>query len=297
MSGSALKTWAWVQSLSVRKTNLPLLSLTSRAPFLRTKHCVVVHDLFVLTNPEWFSRKYVATHAPLLRAHIKSAAVRFAVSPSTRDRVRDLFDLDSVVAPNAPGAQFFNDDELDHQVLEGRGLTPGSFLLTVGSIDPRKNYDRLLAAYASLPRQLQQEYRLVVVGGAAKAFAESDLRSFGKVTLTGYVDDATLATLYRSAKAVIFPSLDEGFGLPAVEGLASGARLVVSDIPVFRWICGLNASYFDPLNVESIASALVSAMTSTVPTNTEVENWREAARKFSWEQTAEIVRKGTQSLV
>lgn len=296
LSRSALRTWAWVQTLAIGNKGLPLLSLTSRAPIVRSKHCVVIHDLFVITNPEWFSRKYVATHAPLLRAHIRSAAVRFAVSPSTRDRVRDLFGLDSIVAPNAPGNQFFRDDGLDLSALEKRGLTPGSYLLTVGSLDPRKNYDRLLAAFASLPKDLQRQFPLVVVGGAANAFAKTRLESDGTVVLAGYVDDPTLSTLYRYAKGVVFPSLDEGFGLPAVEGLAAGARLVVSDIPVFRWVCGTNALFFDPLDVQSIASGLLSAITSGEPKQSDTENRKQAARKFSWDQTAGLIREGVQSV-
>ena len=80
-ASSTLWVWAWVQCvLPLRARGATVLSLTSRAPLWRRRHVLVVHDLFVLTNPEWFSRRYIWTHAPLLRAQIPSAAAVVAVS-------------------------------------------------------------------------------------------------------------------------------------------------------------------------------------------------------------------------
>ena len=74
--------------------------------------------------------------------------------------------------------------------------------------------------------------------------------------MAGYVSDDDLAELYANARGVVFPSLAEGFGLPLVEAAASGARLAVSDIEVFRWIGEHHVRYFDPTSVESIAQSL-----------------------------------------
>ena len=102
-----LRVWAWVQLvLPLVAQRRLVLSMTARAPFWRRRHVLVVHDLFVLTNPEWFSRRYVWTHAPLLRAQIRSAAVVVAVSQPVADQVARLRSGPVLVAPNAPSDVF-----------------------------------------------------------------------------------------------------------------------------------------------------------------------------------------------
>ena len=87
----------------------------------------------------------------------------------------------------------------------------------------------------------------MVVGGGASIYQSDEIAWPTGSRLLGYVDDADLASLYAHSRAVVFPSLAEGFGLPIVEAVAAGAtRLLLSDIPVFRWIVGDSASYFDP---------------------------------------------------
>ena len=111
-AASTLRTWAWVQFVLplVARRNL-VLSMTSRAPFWRRRQVLVVHDLFVLTNPEWFSRRYVWTHAPLLRAQIRSAAVVVAVSQPVADQIARIRSGPVVVAPNAPSEVFRGPDD------------------------------------------------------------------------------------------------------------------------------------------------------------------------------------------
>ena len=99
---STLRVWAWLQLVLpwLARGSL-LLSMTSRAPWWRRRHVMVVHDLFVLTNPEWFSRLYYLTHAPLLRTQIRSAAAIVAVSEPTAEALRAIHSGPIVVAPNA----------------------------------------------------------------------------------------------------------------------------------------------------------------------------------------------------
>ena len=285
-SGSSLRVWAWVLlALGRAARGATLLSLTARAPVRHRRHVVVVHDLFLLTNPEWFSRKFGITHAPLLRAHLREAAAIVAVSEPVAAEVREHFSGEVVVAPNAPSAVFAREDAgADAAVLEARGLASDGYLLSVGSMDPRKNLPLLAEAYGRLPAAAREAMPLVIVGGGAAAFRDQSFSWPDGTRDAGYVSDDELRALYAGARAVVFPSKAEGFGLPLVEAAAARcAGLVVSDIPVFRWICGDGALYVDPGSADSIAAGLQQAVDGAVPPISI------APDRFDWGSSADTV--------
>lgn len=286
---SRVRAWMSAQGLAVpRAWGECLVTLTSRGPLWHPKHVVTIHDHFVLTNPEWYSPRYVATHAPLLRAQISGARGLIFVSDSTRKRHHSLFGdrLPSVVAPNGVNPPLVESSEppvhLGHP-----------FFLGVGSRDPRKNTARLIRAYEALPKDIRESYSLVLVGGAdSSVFAgASSIRSGNGVVLLDYVTDEHLWSLYRRAVALVMPSIDEGFGLPLVEAAAVGTPLIVSDIPVFRWIAGDSAVYFDPLDRVSITDALAAVVSgaTALPAPPDVSG------RFNWGSSSasilEFVRK------
>lgn len=284
-SASTLRVWAWVQLVLplVARRSL-VLSMTSRAPLWRRRHVLVVHDLFVLTNPEWFSRRYVWTHAPLLRAQIRSAAVVVAVSQPVADQLAALRPGPIVVAPNAPSEVFRITEEGGNvAALDARGLVAGSYLLAVGSRDPRKNLRRLAEAYGRLSADERQRHPLVVVGGGATIYKDEGLAWPEGTVDAGYVTDDELRQLYRHARSVVFVSRAEGFGLPIVEAAAAGARsLLLSDIEVFRWICGEHARYVDPSSTDSITAGLRAAIVD--PHHQEMD-----LERFNWDVSASVI--------
>lgn len=286
LESSALLVWLWVLTVATLKPRRGLLlSLTARAPVWRRRHVVVVHDLFVLTNPEWFSRLYVAIHAPLLRAHIRYASALIAVSePVARQVGRYRNDIVEV-APNAPGRLFLaGPSEVDHSEYEALGLPSGEYFLTVGSRDPRKNLSGLVQAYGSLGEEERRGHPLVVVGGGNSIFKiEDGVERVAGVRILGYVSDEVLRSLYSHARSVVFVSHAEGFGLPIVEAIAAGARsLILSDLEVFRWICGSEAIYVDPSSPTSIANGLRSEI--EIRRSSEID-----ISRFSWECSAKVI--------
>jgi len=284
-TGSSAREWAWTLArLPLLARRDTLVSLTARAP-IGVGQVLIVHDLFVLTNPEWYSGAYIRTHAPALRAQLRAAKSVVAVSEPTAELVRARFDGEVVVAPNAPSRVFATNrsDDAD-TVMDRLGVRGGSFLLTVGSLDPRKNLPALAQAYAALSSETRAQFPLVVVGGAAAIYRDESIAWPEGTIAAGYVSDDDLAVLYRGARAVVFPSLAEGFGLPLVEAAAAGAGgLVISDIPVFRWICGDGALYIDPASVSSITAGLSRAITDGAPP-IAIEPGR-----FDWDASAATV--------
>jgi glycosyltransferase involved in cell wall biosynthesis len=286
-SHSSLRVWAWLQLvLPLTAARAIVLSMTSRAPLWHRRHVLVVHDLFVLTNPEWFSRRYVWTHAPLLRAQLRRAAAVVAVSEPVAKQVAPLCHGTIVVAPNAASAVFEQDRSdlaADLAAVRTRGLEPGRYFLTVGSQDPRKNLALLAQAYGLLTDDERGRHPLAVVGGGSAVFRTEQIGWPVGTVNAGYVDDDELRQLYRGARAVVFVSRAEGFGLPLVEAAAAGARrFVVSDISVFRWICGDGASYVDPASASSIAAGLRASLRRSTEQEIDLD-------RFSWDASARII--------
>jgi glycosyltransferase involved in cell wall biosynthesis len=284
-ASSTVRAWAWVQlvlPMLARRTTV--LSLTSRAPLWRRRHVLVVHDLFVLTNPEWYSATYVWTHAPLLRAQIRSAAALVAVSRPVADQLADRYGQTVAVAPNGPSEIFGQPDEDVYTAPHKMGLTPGGYFLAVGNRDPRKNLARLAAAYGQLNQQERDQHPLVLVGGGAEIYRNESINWPVGTVDAGFVTDAQLRQLYRGARSVVLVSLAEGFGLPLVEAAAAGARsFLISDLDVFRWICGEHARYVEPTSVESIAAGLRADIASPILQKVDLD-------RFSWDNSAAIIR-------
>lgn len=301
---SAVATWGWAQTLgrSLRREEV-LLSLTSRAPVVQRRHVVVVHDLFVLTHPEWFTPLYVRTHAPALRAQLRTADALVAVSRPVADEVRDAVDdrVPVAVAPNAGDSASVAAVDGDGSAAPVReplpGVPVGSYLLTVGSVDPRKNLRLLAEAYGNLPRALRADHPLVVVGGSGASFGRHHIEWPEGAVLPGYLSDRELGRLYRGAAAVVVPSLDEGFGLPLLEAAAARVPVVLSDIPVFRWVYGDGATYVDPHDADDLTAALHAAVAGPVPTAGELAaKARALGERFTWKDSADRVHRFVRGL-
>lgn len=260
-----------------------LISLTARAPAFTGRQIVTIHDLFPLTNPEWFSRGYAALHRRLLAHHLQHAAVIAAVSEPVLREVRELAapSIPVVLAPNAP-------TQLPTSALSaGPTPVPDRFFLAVGSLEPRKNLGRLVVAYASLPAAVRRDVPLLVVGGEASAFRGVRGLECPGVRFLGRVDDATLRVLYSRATAFVSVSLAEGFGIPVVEAAATmNGGLVLSDIPVYRWIAAeARPCFVDPHSEESIADGLLRVLSETP----DVLSLRSVAASFSWDRSAAAI--------
>ena len=170
------------------------------------------------------------------------------------------------------------------------GLTGCSaYILCVGSLEPRKNLLRLLTAYGMLDRAIRERHRLVIAGFRGWR-SEEVTRKVEEltpaVTYLGYVDRQELAALYRGSSLFVYPSLYEGFGLPPLEAMASGAPTLLSDIPVFREIFGKAALFCDTTRAESIAESLSSILDRPQVLDLARERGIALAQEFSWDESA-----------
>ena len=173
-------------------------------------------------------------------------------------------------------------------------LAPGGFWLCVGTIEPRKNHERLFAAYAAGLRETGGDMPLVLAGG--KGWLMDDVartvRELGiadKLVFTGYVSDAELAWLYASCHAFLYPSLFEGFGLPVLEAMSLGAAVVCSDATSLPEVAGDAAVLVDPLDVGGLCRAMAAVTDNAALREGLRRRSLERAGLFSWEKTAHQV--------
>lgn len=172
-------------------------------------------------------------------------------------------------------------------------LPPGGFVLAVGTLEPRKNLPRLVAAFARLAPTLQASHPLVVVGASGWSTGETmrALRSLGdRARILGYVTDAELWELYRRCTVFCYPSLAEGFGLPVLEAMAAGAAVVTSNVSSLPEVGGDAVEYADPLDVDAIASALRNVIENTGLRDQLRARAKQRAGEFTWAGFAQTTR-------
>jgi alpha-1,3-rhamnosyl/mannosyltransferase len=168
---------------------------------------------------------------------------------------------------------------------------PHRFGLHVGTLEPRKNIAVLLEAWRLVREKLPDCPPLVLCGRYGWKAEEirtavEQAESEGWVVHPGYIDDPQLAALYHRAEVVVFPTLYEGFGLPAVEALWGETPLVCSDLPVLHETTGDAALFAPPDRPDRFAQAILSVLTTPEVSHELVEKGRRRVAELSWEKTS-----------
>jgi glycosyltransferase involved in cell wall biosynthesis len=182
--------------------------------------------------------------------------------------------------------------EAERSALYGRYGITRSFVMTTGIVEPRKNLERLIVAYAKLPLELRRQYQLLLVC-QAKELSRSKLFNLAlenglkrdDLLLSGYVDDDDLIALYQSCKLFVFPSLHEGFGLPALEAMACGAAVIGSATTSIPEVIGRDDALFDPLDTKQMTEMMQRGLSDTAYWESLRANAALQVPRFSWDVT------------
>jgi glycosyltransferase involved in cell wall biosynthesis len=267
-------------------------------PFCRVPVVVTIHDLAFERMPETFTRRGSFQLKLTVRRTAKKAAKIATVSEYSRRDLLDIYKLPPekvVVTYNGVESSFTPRPSVPNEAEEVRRRFGVSrdFLLAVGSLQPRKNMVRLIRAYARL-RSEREDFKaqLVIVGRklwlASKIFDEVKRQRWADdVILTGYVADEDLPRLYRAARAFVYPSLFEGFGLPPLEAMACGTPVVTSDVSSLPEVTGAAALLIDPTDERALANALIEIVNNESLRAELREKGVAQAKKFTWRDAAE----------
>ena len=263
-------------------------------PLRRVPAVLTVHDLIFRLFPEHHKRLnywYLNAAMPLF---CRRASALIAVSQATKDDLVRMYGLDpakiSVVHESA--APHFAPAPAPHvEAVLSRYHLPRRYLLHVGTIEPRKNLNRLLEAVHRL-RQAGEDVRLVVVGSKGWLFESffqrlEELALGDAVILPGYVPDADLPAMYSGARLVAVPSLYEGFGLPVLEAMASGAPVICSHTSSLPEVGGDAARYFDPGDVTAMAETILAVWRDEALCQAMRQAGLARAARFSWARAAD----------
>jgi glycosyltransferase involved in cell wall biosynthesis len=282
-----LRGHAWEQlELPCRVAKSLLLGFGFTGPLALHRQIVTVHDAAVIRMPQSYRPAFRWGYSTLLRSLVQRAVRVLAVSRFASDEAHACFG-----APVAKlrlvteGWQHMNRIAADDSVLDRCGLRDSPFLLAVSSPTPSKNFTLVEAALARLGTAAP---RCVVVGGLTAGLAGRRPSPDSPLQFVGRVSDAELKALYGHARAFVFPSLYEGFGIPPLEAMACGCPVLASTAPAVAETCGEAAAYFDPHDAQALADAIVAVWTDAGLRKGLLDAARRRLTDFSWERGARL---------
>ena len=285
---------AWEQFLLPTKLNQrsALWSPANTGPLMIREQALTIHDLSPLEHPEWFRADFAAWYRLFLPMLAKRVKRVFTPSEYVKQKVVRRFGSRHVtVTPNGVDRSVFHPG-----AKQTRSDLPDCYVLFVGTLEPRKNLNLLLHAWNEIKDEFKETW-LLIVGVSGRVFKAPNLSGeTERVRFLGYVDDETLAGLYANAALFVLPSQEEGFGLPALEAMACGAPVLISDGGALPGVVGEAGLTFCLSNPNGLTSLLRELLSNPRLRLALSEKGLERAGIFSWQRTADIVWKGLHEL-
>jgi len=298
-------------SKTLQRVNAPKFDLYFEPNFIpleeiRTKKIVtMVFDLSVLLYPEWHPKSRVEIFEKYFQKGLKRSDIILTSTNFIKQQIIEHLKIEEFrigVTPIDCNKEKFklHDPEIVSSYLK-KNQIPENYLMFVGSIEPRKNILGILKAYQILPEHLRKDLYLVFCGPSG--WKNQSIYEFieknglnNKIIFMNYITDEHLSYIYNRAKALVYPSFYEGFGLPPLEAMSSGCPAIVSDIPTHREVCGDAVLYADPHSPEQISSVIQKVLEDGSLQQSMRKKGLEQSQKFSWERTAKETIKIFRSL-
>lgn len=265
----------------------------------RTKVVAHIHDVSFRAFPGLIGPADRLFLALLIPRTMKRADLLVAPSEFTKSEIVKYYGVPVskvAVVPNAVADDFFHEPtDIDLVRVRRKYRLPERFLLTVGTLQPRKNIPFLLRAFATLHERVS-DMSLVVAGNRSahhydreidRALTETHVATF--VRFPGFIADEDLPALYRLATGLVFPSRYEGFGIPLLEAFAAGVPAAASDISPFREVGADAALYFHSDDIVRCAEALYTLSTDKTLKERLKDKGRERLDAYSWAESAHVL--------
>lgn len=282
--------WMWAVSKDVQKNELNLFISPSNHLFskLFPRTIQFIHDLAPLCYPEFFGRKASVKYKATVKLAVKNALKILTISETVQQEICELYPkvanrIDYIYPGVNQWVKLENKDQAS--VLEKYNIDY-DYILSLGTLEPRKNHTNTIKAFNEFKRKTLSPLKLVVIGKKGWFFEEiyetvTKLGLDEEVIFLGYVPNQDLNTIIKNAKAFVFLSFYEGFGIPPIEALSLNVKTLVSDIPVFKEAYKDNVLYTDPHSSAKIAVSLQTILDSKgKKTDSFIKE------NYSWEKSA-----------
>lgn len=299
---SAWKRYAYQLTWLRIRHRLDVMHTQYRVPFLSADRTLcTIHDILFESHPEHFHRLFVMHSRLSIRHAAKAAGAVLTVSEFSRSEIMGRYGVDGRrigVTRNGVDLVRFCPGDADAGTLSRYDLTPGGYILSVGRLEPRKNYARLIRAWGCLGEDAPD---LVLVGQKDFMFtaifdALRDAPRRERIHILERVDDKDLVHLMRGALIFAFPTLAEGFGMPVLEAMACGTPVLTSDVTALPEVTGDAAVLVDPTCVDAITQGLAGMLNDPDHLRLLASRGLERAGQWTWIGAAQVLIERARAL-
>ena len=274
------------------RTSVFLSPYYKRPLFAPCPVVLTIHDLYFIQYPRKRWPAYGALTTVLARLYASHAAAIIADSEYSKRSIVERLGVSPgkvTVIPVALGPEF-KPEPLPESVATRYGIVP-PYILYVGNFRPHKNLPRLIRAYANLRKSLRDTYQLILAGGdrehrQALEGLVRDLGIIDRVLFPGVIEDSHLPSVYSGCALFVLPSLEEGFGLPALEAMACGAPVVAGNRAAIPEVVAKAAILVDPEDVPAMSEAMAEVLTVSHLRGTLRQSGLARALEFSSDRTS-----------
>ncbi len=290
-----------------RKADVSLFFNYYLPPFVGGKKVTMIHDMVCMDCPETMNFKTKMMLKMTLKKSIRRADKIIAVSQFSKERIMYYFDVPDdkiAVMPNGVDLDVYRDDFHENQVEDVclKYAINSEYFLYLGTLEPRKNIERIIEAYYMLTQKTDDVPLLVLAGKKGWLFESifETVKKYqleDKIVFTGYVSEEDAPVLLFGAKAFVFPSLYEGFGMPPLEAMACGTPVITSNCTSLPEVVGDCGILVNPLETEEICDAMFKLLDDDELCKKLSKDGRKRAEEFTWKRASDIVLKVCEELV
>lgn len=275
-------------------------------PGVKGKKVTIIHDMAYLAYPETVNKKTLYMLKMNMKKSCKRADKILVVSDFTKRELMKYLGVEKSkiqVMYNGVDTEIFQIyDKGEVEKIKEKYKIPKEYFLYLGTLEPRKNIARMLDAYAMLKKEQPNAPKFVLAGRKGWMYDEifEKVKTYGleeDVIFTGYIEQEDAPLLMNGAKAFLFVSLYEGFGMPVLEAMACGTPVITADaasMPEVIGDCGLLA---DPMSAESIKECMAKIVNDEVDIEDMTKRALKRCEDFTWEKAAKVVREVMESVV